>query len=117
MIGKFGLASEQSEGIVEAQDQVFDNCSNPQFVTDPNPWSNAVDEWDQARNQVPSLSSPPSFSGNCPAEKFQTAAAELYSIVLKMGTAYNNDLTDWILTFSALAQGNGTFSETLAHLR
>lgn len=31
------------------------------------------------------------------------------------GTAYNNDVTDWILTFSALAQGNGTLNETLAH--
>jgi len=93
MIGKFALGSSQVKQWVDAQDQVFNNCSNPSF--DPDAWSKAVDEWDQARNQVPSVSSMPSFSGNCKSEKFLTAARELNVMIGKLG-ASNPQVGQWI---------------------
>jgi hypothetical protein len=93
MIGKFGLGSSQPKRWVDAQDQVFNNCTNPGF--DPDGWSKAVDEWGQARKRVPSVSPMPSFSGNCKGEKFLMAASELNTMIDKLG-ASNPQVEQWV---------------------
>ncbi len=91
MIGKFGASSPEVKRWAEAQDLVFDNCSNmpPHFVYTSNPqaWFAAVNRWYEARKKVPGVSTPPSFSGFCKGEAFRKAAADLEEMIRNRGAS------------------------------
>jgi hypothetical protein len=97
MIRKFGSSSPQVKRWVDAQDQVFDNCSDtpPQFVEKPDAWFAAVDEWSKARNQVPGVGPPPSVDGSCKGAKFDAAANDLAAMIGKLG-ASNPQVKQWV---------------------
>ena len=99
MIGKFGLSSPQVMQWVDAQDQVFDNCSGtpPKLADDSDAWSKAVDDWIQAGKTVPGVVTPGSFGerDNCRARKFQTATAELETMIHDLG-ASNPQVKQWV---------------------
>jgi DNA-binding transcriptional regulator YdaS (Cro superfamily) len=91
MIGKFGLSSPQVKQWVDAQDQVFDNCSGapPKLADDSQEWFKAVEEWTEACKKVPGVVTPGSFAegNNCRARKFQTVTAQLKTMIHDLGTS------------------------------
>jgi hypothetical protein len=99
MVRIFGPSSSQVKNWLDAQDRVFDNCSDarPYFLSNPDTWFAAVNEWDTARKQVPGVPPMPSFDGKCNGEKFQAAAKGLDGMIGKFG-ALDPQVKQWMDT-------------------
>jgi DNA-binding transcriptional regulator YdaS (Cro superfamily) len=98
MVARFGLSSPQVKRWVEAQDQVFDNCSDdaPQYAGTDDPWYAMVDEWTQARAKVPGVeASTGAFSNGCKGMRFRTAARTLDAMIAKLG-ASSPQVNQWV---------------------
>jgi tetratricopeptide (TPR) repeat protein len=97
MSGKFGASSRAVKSWLDAQDQVFTNCSGtpPHLKFENEQWPAAVDEWTTARNQVAGVAPAPSFSSNCKGANFHAAAAELGQMIARLG-ASNPEVKQWV---------------------
>jgi hypothetical protein len=99
MIGKFGLSSPQVMQWVDAQDQVFDNCSGtpPKLADDSQEWGNASEAFFQLCKTVPGVVTPGSYGegDNCRARKYQTATAQLETMIHDLG-ASNPKVKQWV---------------------
>lgn len=97
MIAKFGLSSPQVKRWVDAQDQVFDNCSDgdPEFDVNRDVWSEMSDEWNHERNKVPSLFLPSDSSYTAAkGMRFRRATLELETMTSKLG-ASSPEVEQW----------------------
>jgi len=99
MIGKFGLSSPQVMQWVDAQDQVFDNCSGtpPTLADDSQEWGNASEAWFQLCKTVPGVVTPGSYAegDNCRARKYQTLTATLETMIHDLGVS-NPKVKQWV---------------------
>jgi len=96
MITRFGIASPQVKQWVDAQDRVFDNCSDgaPEYGLNEEAWSAMVDEWRQARGKVLTMGLREGFSNRCGGMNFRTAALALDSMITKQG-ASSPEVKQW----------------------
>ena len=99
MIGKFGLSSPQVGQWVDAQDQVFNNCSGkpPTLADDSQEWGKAGEAWFQLCKTVPGVVTPGSYGegDNCRARKYQTLTAALETMIHDLG-ASNPKVKQWV---------------------
>jgi hypothetical protein len=96
MIGKFGLSSPQVKQWVEAQDQVFDNCSQtPDFGVNNDAWSAMVEEWTNERGKVPGVATWPGASSPCRGMRFRRAALGLEAMIRNLG-ASSPQVKQWV---------------------
>jgi tetratricopeptide (TPR) repeat protein len=112
MIGKFGLSSPQVTQWVDAQDQVFNNCSGkpPTLADDSQDWGNASEAFFQLCKTVPGVVTPGSYGegDNCRARKYQTATAQLETMIHDLG-ASNPKVKQWVdAQIQALVQCGNT---------
>jgi tetratricopeptide (TPR) repeat protein len=99
MIGKFGLSSPQVKQWVDAQDQVFNNCSGtlPKLADDSQEWFKASEAWFQLCKTVPGVVTPGAYGegDNCRARKYQTLTAALETMIHHLG-ASNPKVKQWV---------------------
>ncbi len=99
MIGKFGLSSPQVKRWVDAQDQVFDNCSGtpPTLADDSQEWFKASETWFQLCKTVPGVVTPGSYGegDNCRARKYRTVTARLEFMIHDFGVS-NPKVKQWV---------------------
>ena len=99
MIGKFGLSSSQVGQWVDAQDQVFNNCSGtpPTLADDSQEWGNASEAWFQLCKTVPGVVTPGSYGegDNCRARKYLTLTATLETMIHDLGVS-NPKVKQWV---------------------
>ena len=89
MIGKFGLSSPAVKQWVNAQDQVFDNCSDSpsDFDVNSDAWFKMSDEWMDERGKVPGVGASPGASSPCKGMRFRSAALGLETIIQNFGAS------------------------------
>jgi hypothetical protein len=89
MTDKFGASSPAVKRWIDAQDQVFTNCSGtpPHLKPEGPEWAAAIDRWMAARNQVAGVAPAPSYTGNCRSSNFLAAAAELNQMIARLGAS------------------------------
>lgn len=89
MIGKFGLSSPQVKQWVDAQDQVFDNCSDSpsDFDVNTDAWSKMVDAWSDERGKVPGVGLWPGAQNSCRGMRFRRATLGLEAMVQNFGVS------------------------------
>jgi tetratricopeptide (TPR) repeat protein len=115
MIGKFGRSSPQVMQWVDAQDQVFDNCSGtpPKLADDSQEWGKASEAWFQLCKTVPGVVTPGSYAegDNCRASKYETLTTALETMIHDLG-ASNPKVKQWVdAQIQALVQcGNAAHS-------
>ncbi len=97
MIAKFGVSSPQVKQWVEAQDQVFDNCSDnaPDFGVNNDAWSSMVEEWTNERGKVPGVATWPGASNGCRGMRFRRAALALETMIGNFG-ASSPQVKQWV---------------------
>jgi len=96
MIAKFGLSSPQVKQWVEAQDQVFDNCSQTlDFGVNNDAWNAMVEEWTNERGKVPGVATWPGASSPCRGMRFRRAALGLETMISNFG-ASSSQVTQWV---------------------
>jgi hypothetical protein len=102
MIGKFGASSPQVKRWVDAQDQVFESCSDtPSPFGEVYPTDNVqtftenVSGWVAARRKVPGVSTSTEFSNGCRAEGLKTATTTLETMIRNLG-ASSPQVKQWL---------------------
>jgi DNA-binding transcriptional regulator YdaS (Cro superfamily) len=96
MVAKFGVSSPQVKQWVEAQDQVFDNCSDStsDFGVNSDVQSLMYDEWSKQRSKVP-VPVQGASSNSCKCMIYRMATRNLDAMIRNLG-ASSPQVKQWV---------------------
>ncbi len=101
MTGKFGASSPEVKRWVEAQDQVFDNCSDTPGpfaaipLADPQSWTHSYQGWVAERAKVPGISTTYGLTSGCREEGIKAATVALETMIRNSGAA-SPQVKQWV---------------------